>query len=101
MEGGRGVLQGESGTLRRRQPALEVFSRLLQRRLVSREQVVHGPYHHDVGLHSDTGEPRAVGSLVAGGRELYGPAPPPREPCRLSRGPPAPPPPADAATPPS
>src|SRR6266568_3169599 len=54
--------------------ALEVFTRLLQRRLVPREQVVHRPYHDEMRFHADTGEPRAVGSLVAGDRELHAPA---------------------------
>src|SRR6058998_2335358 len=74
VEGGRGILQGESGALGRRKAGLEVFTRLLQRGLVSREQVVHRPYHDEMRLHAHTGEPRAVGSLVAGDRELHAPA---------------------------
>src|SRR3989442_10555010 len=90
MEGDRRVLQGESGTLGRRQwqAALEVLPRLLQGRLVSREQVVHRAYHDQMGLHADTGEACAVGRLVAGDRELGAPALWPRECPKASPAPP-------------
>src|SRR5216683_7896772 len=89
MEGDRRVLQGESGTLGRwqRQAALEVLPRLLQGRLVSREQVVHRAYHDQMRLHADTGEACAVGRLVASDRELDAPALGQRERRHVSRAP--------------
>src|SRR2546429_2782296 len=99
MEGDRRVLQGESRTLGRRQwqAALEVLPRLLQGRLVSREQVVHRPYHDEMRLHADTGEPRAVGSLVAGDPEFHPPPPPGGGRGDGPPTPPPPPPPDEAA----
>src|SRR6266516_6759358 len=67
--------------------AHEVLPRLVQGRLVTREQVVHRPHYDEVGSHADACDPRAVGSLVAGDRELHAPALRQRECCDVSRTP--------------